>query len=265
MIWTSIVGAKIRGELQYRTSFAIGLAAQVVVNAVDLIGLWAIFKATNVLAGWTAAQCLWLFATSIMSFGLADLFISPIEELSEYIRAGRLDALLLRPTRLLPTVIVEGFELRRMGRLLLGTTCLVAMVIRPRWFGLEGNLGEYLATGAVITIGCVIYAALFVATNSISFWLVDAREIANAFTYGGNAASHYPLDALSGWVRRLFLWVVPIGFVSWLPGVPILDAPRAKGLPTWLAYTSPLAAAWCVIVAGLIWRAGVRRYESTGS
>jgi ABC-2 type transport system permease protein len=265
MMWVALVKAKVRGELQYRASFAFGLFAQVLVNAVDLIGLWAIFQATRFVAGWSPAQCLWLFGTSTMAFGLADLFISPIEDLAEHIRTGRFDSYLLRPTRILPTVIADGFELRRLGRVIVGAVCCVLMIVRPDWFGLERTIGSLGGTTAVIVVGFVIYGAVFVATNSISFWLVDSREVANAFTYGGSAASRYPLDALSSWVRRLFLWVVPIGFVSWLPGVRVLGAPQARGLPTWISYMSPVAAGCCVAVAGLIWRAGVRRYESTGS
>ena len=41
--------------------------------------------------------------------------------------------------------------------------------------------------------GAVIFFCLFVGFSCIQFWTSDATEFANAFTYGGNTLTQYPL------------------------------------------------------------------------
>lgn len=264
-LWRYYAAAKVRGELQYRASFAFGLVAQSLATAIDVVALWAIFHTTRTVGGWQARQVMWLYAVSMTAFGLADLLVSAIEELPEHIRTGRFDSYLLRPTRVLPTVIADGFELRRAGRAIPGLVCLILLSAKPTLFGLHTTVLSVGWTYATVFLGMWIYGSLFILMNSIAFWLIDGREVANAFTYGGSAASHYPLDILVGWLRHLFIWVVPVGFVAWLPGTRLLDVPKPNGLAPWVALCGPIVAVAMTALAALVWSAGLRRYESTGS
>lgn len=260
----SYAGARVRGEMQYRSSFVFSLTAQILATAIDLVSIWAVFQATRTIGGWTARQVLWLYAVSMSAFGLADMFVSSIEEIPEHIRTGRFDSYLLRPSPVLSSVIADGFELRRVGRAIPGLVTLTVMFVRPHTFGIT-HTSTLLWSGATVIVGFWIYGALFIVTNSISFWLIDSREVANSFTYGGAAASHYPLDILTGWLRRVYLWLIPVGFVAWLPGTRLLDVPKPSGLAPWLAFCSPVAALVLSVVAAIVWRSGMRHYESTGS
>jgi ABC-2 type transport system permease protein len=59
--------------------------------------------------------------------------------------------------------------------------------------------------------------------------------------------------------------VVPLAFVSYYPVLFVLDKPVPLGLPPWTGLLSPLVAAVVAVLAGIAWRAGIRRYRSTGS
>lgn len=265
-LWSALAGARVRAELSYRTSFVLMVLAQFLSNAVDLVAVWAIFRTTDSVGGWDASQVVWLAAVTTTAFGLADVFMSQVEDVADHIRTGRFDTFLMRPSSTLLSVLADGFQLRRLGRLAPGVLCLVAMPVRPDWFGIERSVRDLGLTVVCIVLGTLIYAPLFVLTNSISFWLVDAREVANSFTYGGHAASKYPLDVLAVWVRRMFVWIVPVAFVAWLPGTRVLrEVPGPSELPSWIAWCSPLAAALLIGLAALAWRAAIRHYESTGS
>jgi len=52
--------------------------------------------------------------------------------------------------------------------------------------------------------------------------------------------------------------------VAYLPAVVILGRTEPTGLPTWLAWCTPLAAGWAVLQAALSWRAGLRHYVGAG-
>ena len=47
----------------------------------------------------------------------------------------------------------------------------------------------------------VIYGAVWVALATIAFWIVDAIEFVNAFTYGGSFLSQYPIGIFGRWLR----------------------------------------------------------------
>ena len=67
------------------------------------------------------------------------------------------------------------------------------------------------------------------------------------------------------WLRTLFLWVVPVGFVSWFPALVVLGHPDPLGLPTFLPWLAPGVAAVFVALAVGWWRFALDRYRGSGS
>jgi ABC-2 type transport system permease protein len=125
-----------------------------------------------------------------------------------------------------------------------------------------GNLALLVTTPLV---GAVIIGAIWVATCSVSFWVVDGKEVANAFTYGSTLTTAYPVTVFGPWVRRVLCFAVPAAFVAYYPTLALLDKPDPLGLPHALRYASPLVAVAAVGVAALVWRTAVRRYQGAGS
>jgi len=56
--------------------------------------------------------------------------------------------------------------------------------------------------------------------------------------------------------------VLPFAFVSYYPGLILLGKP---GVNVWLGYCTPLAGLFTVLIAALVWRVGLARYQGTGS
>jgi ABC-2 type transport system permease protein len=117
----------------------------------------------------------------------------------------------------------------------------------------------------MVTSSTVIFFALFTGFSCIQFWTADASEFANAFTYGGNTLTQYPLSIFPREIMVALTFVVPIAFVNWYPCLYLLGRDDPFGLPTWLQFCSPVAAVVSLAAALLIWRSGVRHYTSTGS
>ena len=112
--------------------------------------------------------------------------------------------------------------------------------------------------------GAVIFCSIWVATNAIAFWTMDAREVANSVTYGGNYLTNYPLHIFGTWLRRLLAYVIPLAFVNYFPALYVLEKESPIGTPA-LRFVSPVVAVAAVIVAGTVWKTAVRHYRSTGS
>ena len=89
--------------------------------------------------------------------------------------------------------------------------------------------------------------------------------MANAFTYGGNTITSYPLSIFPSELVKAMTFVVPLAFVNWYPSPHILDQPDPLGYPEWTQWLSPVVAVVVIALALRVWQAGVRSYRSTGS
>jgi ABC-2 type transport system permease protein len=261
-IYLRIIGSRVRGQLTYRTSFALDVIAQFLGQSIELVAILVLFTQVTALGGFSAPEVLLLYGLAATAFGLADLTVGQVEELATFIRTGEFDVMLLRPLGTLPQLLSADVALKRIGRVASGLLVLgwsLATLDLP-WTPARA----LLAVIAPIS-GAVIISAIFVAANSVSFWIVDGREMANSFTYGSSFSTSYPITIYGPWLRRALCYAVPAAFVGYFPALGLLGRPDPLGLPAALQWSSPLVAVIAVAVAGWIWRAGVRHYQGTGS
>jgi len=261
-VYRHLIGARMRADWQYRTSFVLFLLGQALVAGLDFAVIAVIFSRVDVLAGWSALEVAVLYGTSGVSFGLGDLFVSQVERVATHIRAGTFDLFLLRPIGPLVQLSGAEFALRRIGRMVqpLVVLCIALPRVDVTW-----GLVEVALVPVTVLSGAVIFGAIWVLTSSVAFWLVDTQEVANAFTYGGSAVTAFPLDVLGGWLRRIVTFAVPLAFVSYVPVARLLGKPPPLGLPEPAAFAAPAVATVLALVARQVWRVAIRHHRSTGS
>jgi ABC-2 type transport system permease protein len=260
-LYRRLVGAHVRSQLQYRVSFALNLLGMALITLLDFIAILIIFEQVPALAGWTVEEVALLYGIATVSFGFADLAIGHLDLFPNMIREGTFDLLLVRPLPSLFQVIASDFALRRLGKAIQGAAVLVFALAQ---LDIDWTLGRAAMLPVAILGGTVIYAAVWVALATVAFWIVDAIEFVNAFTYGGNFLSQYPLNVFARWLRGLVLFVVPIAFVAYFPALYLLDKPDELGLPDALRFASPAVALVSVVAAHVAWSHAVRHYRSAG-
>ena len=261
-VYRRLVAASVRSQLAYPISFALQCAAQALVQLTEMVVILVLFSRVGEMGGFTRQEALLIFSLAGISFGLADMLVGSLDKVSQLVRTGTLDAVLLRPLPALTQICVSDFALRRVGRV--GTALAV--------------LGYVLATSPIswtplrvvvllITplTGLILLGAIWVAASATTFWLVEGQELPNAVTYGSGMFTSYPISVFSGWLLRLVAFVVPGAFVAYYPALAILGKPDPLGLHPMLQYSAPLVAVLAAGVAAGIWRAGVRHYVGTGS
>jgi ABC-2 type transport system permease protein len=260
--YPALVRARVRSDWQYRTSFVLLAVTWVVFAFADFVAVAVFFHNVDDLAGWSLGQTAVLYGMAGTSFALGDALTSHVEQVSRHVKAGSFDRFLLRPIGPYLLLAADEFAFRRLGKLV---QSLVVLVIAMAVVDIGWTAPDVAVLVGSIVSGTVIFGAIWCVTSSLAFWTVETQEVASSFTHGGNLATQYPADVYTGWLRRLLVTVVPLGFVAYLPLAWILGKPRALGLdPVW-GFTSPLAAAALVLVARATWRAGLRHYRSTGS
>ena len=257
-----LIRAKIRGEAQYPLSMLSHFIAQLLIVALDLVAIWVIFQRVSALGGWTRGQVLGLYAISGTAFGIGDVFVGSIERTTEYVRLGTFDKFLVRPAGTLVQLLANEFEIRRVGR---AAQPLVALVIVCATVPIRWTPAHVLLLIEMLVSALALSSSLWIVTSAAAFWLPSTQEFANAFTYGGQYASQYPIGIMGEWMRRLMLSVIPLGLVAYVPSIEFFGVADPFHVPTWASYTAPLVAIPAVLLARLTWRAGNRHYRSTGS
>lgn len=261
-IYPRIIGSRFRSQLAYPTSFTLDLVSQVIGQGIELVAILVVFTQVTSLGGFSATEVLLVYGLSASAFGIADLTVGQVEQLSEYIRTGEFDVMLLRPLGTLPQLISADVALKRVGRVVVGLAVLGWSLAS---LDIDWTPVRVLLAATAPLVGAAIFGAIWVAANAVSFWLVDGREMANSVTYGLSFATSYPVTVYGPWLRRVMLFAVPGAFVAYFPALGLLGRPDPLGLPEAFQYSSPLVAAAAVAVAGLVWRSGVRHYQGTGS
>jgi ABC-2 type transport system permease protein len=261
-MWRHLVGARIRGQLQYRVSFALNTFVSFAVTALDFVVVIMLFDHFTALDGWTLSEVALLYGISGIGVAVADMFVGHIDELHLDVRSGKFDVVLLRPASTLLQVISSDLAVRRIGRVAQATAVLIyALAVAD----ITWTAGRVVLLPVGIVCATVVFAATFILTSCLTFWLVGSAEVHAAFVYGGNSMTSYPLSIYGPWLRRIFSFVVPLAFVTYFPGLYLLDKPDPLGFPTAFQFLAPVAALAFAALTGAAWRFAVRHYRSTGS
>jgi ABC-2 type transport system permease protein len=254
--------AQIRSQASYRASFAIDLLTNLFQTALELLTVLVMFRVAASLGGFLVSESLLMACLTLAAFPIADMFFGNVEKLRNLVRSGQLDTMLLRPLGLLAQLLAADIAVRRLTRVALSVAMLAVVAHRAH---IDWTAARIALVALTPLFGAALFGAIFVAANAVAFWWIDSGEISNSVTYGGQTFSIYPVTVYTGWFGKLFSFGLGFAFVAYYPALALLDRPDPLGLPVWVGYLSPVVAAIAVGLAGLLWRTGVRQYQSTGS
>lgn len=260
--YAALVRSRVDAQLSYRTSFVTDALVQVLLTVVEFAEIYVVFHQVDTLGGFSFAEVTLLYGLATTAFSLADLAVGHVDRLPFYVRNGHFDAFLLRPLSGLGQLVTSDFSLRRVGRLTSAVGVLAVGLVAVDVDWTPARVALLLVTPIA---GAVIFGAVFVASCTVGFWLVEGMEFANAVTYGGSYLSSFPFTVFGSAIRRFFTFVVPAAFVAYLPALALLGRPDPLGLPGWLSWSGAGVALVTAVVAGQIWRTGVRHYVGAGS
>jgi ABC-2 type transport system permease protein len=238
------------------------LAGNFVVNFAEVVVLWSLFQHFDNLGGWSLAEIIFLHGLAMVMFALGDSISNGIQTVPDQIREGTFDRTLVRPMSSYVQSLVNEVSLRHFGLLAQG---ILLLIIGMASVDTTWTAGKIAYLPVVLISGAALFVALFTVEAIISFWTVNSIEAVNAFTYGGSDLGQYPLSIFGRGLQVLFLFVIPVGFVSYYPALYFLDKRDPLGLPWAASFLAPVAALSFCVVIGQGWSFALRHYRSTGS
>jgi ABC-2 type transport system permease protein len=243
-------------DLEYRVSFVIQSITTVLGFAAGLTVIYTLFQQGSTVGGWSFPEVLVLYGVFAIAQGTIDIVLLPsLNRISEHIKTGSMDYMLLKPINLQFLISVRVWNVWGVPDLLIGGgMALYGM-------SLTGTLApENLALFALLLICgiCVLYA-ITATIAVIAFWSVQAGG-AIYILYSMVGAGRFPVTVYPTALRLFFTFVMPIAFVTTVP------AAAAIGRLDWqMAAGSLLAAVVSLTVSAALWHLAARSYTSASS
>jgi len=247
-----------KARLEYRLDFFSSVFASFLGTAAAFGFLLIVFSRVPAVKGWTFEQMVFLYGFSLIPLGVFNVLSWNLYLFSDrYLIEGRFDRVLVRPVDSVFQVLFESFRLESLQESITG---LAAVAWASRRLGLSFGAGDVVLFLVWVACGAAIYLAIFVGLTATSFWIEDRIGIVppvfNLMQFG-----RYPLTIYDGWIRFTLSFVIPFAFASFYPVVHFLR----RGEYSREFWAVPLIAAASIGIALSVWKAGVRRYHSTGS
>lgn len=245
-------------EMGFKTNFLLWIVVELLWFALQLSFIAVIYSHTESIGDWSKWEVVLLMGTAhLIQQIFQAFFLTNCVEISELIRTGRLDFMLLLPinTRFLlslrkvdlgafinagSALVVIGYSLNQLGRV-------------------PGGL-EVLGFVLLGITGILIHYSLMFLLSTISFWTVRAQGIVWGYYSLFNIA-RLPDAAFRGAFKLVFTFVLPMILVANVPAKVMVQKIHT---PAELVLLVVMMLA-CAAVSELAWRLSVRRYTSASS
>ncbi len=245
-------------EMTFKVNFLLWIAVETLWFAMQLVFINVLYLHTESIGSWTKWQVVMLMGGSHFIQQLFQaFFLTSITELSENIRTGKLDFMLLLPVNTRFLVSLRNVDL---GGFVNATSALAVMAYAGYRLNHVPGLAEVAGFLALVLVGVLIHASLITMLACISFWTVRAQGIIWGYYNLFNIA-RLPADAFSGWFKVAFTFVIPMLLIS---NVPVKVLIEKTTVPTeWVTLVSVGCAIF--LCSELLWRYAVTKYTSASS
>jgi ABC-2 type transport system permease protein len=256
-IFSTLVKLNLQISLAYRVDTLINILVNLMWLGWELLGLRIIFSNTATLAGWGPGQLIALLGVfRLVNMLMAALIWPNTEKFNSSIRDGSLDYTLLQPVSSLFLVSFSRMVLWRIWDLLLA---IALIVVGVRMSGGSADIQQLLVFMLLSFSGAIVIYSLWIAMISLTFWFVKFDNnvtILQALLDAGR----YPATVYPVWLRTIVTFIIPIAVATTVP----LQGLRGD-LTAWQVLLFLGVSVASVIVASLVWKAGIRRYSGASS
>jgi ABC-2 type transport system permease protein len=246
-------------EMSFKSNFLLWIVVETLWFGMQLSFIGVLYLHTEQIGTWTKWQVVLLTGAShFIQQVFQAFFLVNCTNLSELVRTGKLDFLLLLPVN---TRFVVSLRQVDLGAFVNAASAVAVMAYAARQLHLVPSLIQVLGFLVLCLAGIMVHYSLMFLLASISFWTVRAQGIVWGYYNLFNIA-RMPDDAFPrGLFKALFTFAIPMLLVSNVP-VRLLADKLTSPRPLLLLLTVSLI---CFFVSEWGWRASVRRYTSASS
>lgn len=258
-IYSALWKNSVTRETMFKGNFLLWICVECLWFGLQLSFIAVLYLHTEHIGSWSKWQVVMLVGASHFIQQLFQaFFLINCTNLSELVRTGKLDFLLLLPIN---TRFVVSLRQVDLGGFVNATFGAAVIAYAAHQLHFTPSFPHVLGFFALCLAGIVIHYSLMFLLATISFWTVRAQGIVWGYYNLFNIA-RMPDEAFQwGVFKAVFTFAIPMLLVSNVPARVLTDKLEHVGSIFLLLAMS----AACFVVSELGWRASLKRYTSASS
>jgi ABC-2 type transport system permease protein len=257
-IYAALWKNSVTRELIFKSNFLLWIFVEVLWFGLQLCFIGVLYLHTKEIGTWTQWQVVMLVGAShFIQQIFQAFFLVNCTNLSELIRTGKLDFLLLLPVNARFVVSLRQVDL---GGFVNATFALCVMGYAARKLHFTPSFAQIAGFLVLCGIGILIHYSLMFLLASISFYTVRAQGIVWGY-YNLFQIARMPDEAFQGLFKALFTFALPMLLVSNVP-VRLLVGKLTSAGPLVILLSMSVV---CYFISEWGWRAALRHYTSASS
>jgi ABC-2 type transport system permease protein len=257
-IYAALWKTSVTREMSFKGNFILWIVVELLWFALQLCFISVLYLHTNSIGTWTQWQVVLLVgASSFIQQTYQAFFLTNCVNLSELVRTGKMDFLLMLPIN---TRFLTSLRQVDLGAFVNGVFAVAVMVYAAGKLNLHPTAIQLFGFLALCAVGILIHYSLMFMLAAISFWTVRAQGIVWGYYNLFNIA-RMPDEAFRGVFKMVFTFVLPVLLVSNVPTRVLADKLQSPIL--WLVLLG--MGVVCAVISEWFWRLSVRRYTSAST
>ena len=255
--WLTIEAFTLRNEISSRLQYRLDLVISTIGIGISQIGIpiytLLLYGVSQGFPGWSLAEALLLSSYISLAEGITGLFFQGIIwNTLRNVQKGTMDIWLLAPTNPLAYFINRSVDIEDIGRVTfsLAITIYASILLQAAWW-------VYVVLAIYIIIPILFFSTIGILASAFSIRYVDSWRIYDVVHSTSNLAK-YPTSIYPNVVRWIFLSIIPLGAIGFVPISVFVQAAGAASLLTALAVITVFSiSVWW-------WHETLKNYASAG-
>jgi len=245
-------------EMGFKTNFLLWIVVEMLWFALQLSFMFVVYSHTDRIGTWSKWQVVMLLGGSHFIQQLfTAFFLTNCTQLSELIRTGKLDFMLLLPVN---TRFMISFRQVDLGGFVNAASAVAVMIYAGNQLRLTPTWAQVAGFILLAAVGILIHYSLMFLLASVSFWTVRAQGIVWGY-YNLFNISRMPDEAFRGLFKAVFTFALPMLLVA---NVPVKLLVHKLSSPLEMLVLLGMAIV-CLALSEGVWRYSVKHYTSASS
>ena len=212
--------------------------------------------------GWNYGQLAFLYGLSVISHALSMIFFIQGWFMGFFVIEGEFDRFLTRPLGVLYQFFFTNFNIFGITDLIPGILVFIYGCMKT---GFRFHISNILAILVMLIGATLIRGGLYIMLGSTSFWTKSANDFGQYTQEIFDKTTMYPISMYPETLQFLLTYIIPIGWVSFYPVSGLIGIDTAVGIGAENVWITLGVGIIVMLLAGLVFRAGLKKYESAGN
>jgi len=245
-------------EMGFKANFLLWIVVEMLWFALQLSFMFVIYSHTDRIGTWSKWQVVMLLGAShFIQQIFTAIFLTNCTQLSELIRTGKLDFMLLLPVN---TRFMISFRQVDLGGFVNAASGIAVMIYAGNQLRLSPGWAQVAGFVLLAAVSILVHYSLMFLLASVSFWTVRAQGIVWGYYNLFNIA-RLPDEAFHGLFKAVFTFALPMLLVA---NVPVKLLVHKLSSPMEMLVLLGMAIL-CLVASEAVWRVSVRHYTSASS